>query len=317
MKNDMKILLTGSTGMVGRNFLEHPATERFDLLTPGSTELNLCDYIATEAYLKKYQPDIIIHAAGRVGGIQANIKEPVRFLLDNLDMGRNIVWAARQSGIKKLINLGSSCMYPRNHEAPLLEEKVLQGELEPTNEGYALAKVTVSRLCEYISRENAQYQFKTIIPCNLYGRWDKFDPAHSHMIPAVIHKLHNAKKTGLAEVDIWGDGTASREFMYAGDMADCLIQAIQHFDTLPSIMNAGLGADYTINEYYHAIARAVGYTGSFVQDLSKPVGMQRKLVDITKQKKWGWQATTSLQDGLAKTYQFYLSNIVKGETGHA
>lgn len=313
----MKILLTGSTGMVGRNFLEHPATKSFELLTPGSVELNLCDYFATEAYLKKNQPDIIIHAAGRVGGIQANIKEPVRFLLDNLDMGRNIVWAARQCGVRKLINLGSSCMYPRNHEEPLLEEQVLQGELEPTNEGYALAKVMVSRLCEYISREDDRFQFKTIIPCNLYGRWDKFDPAHSHMIPAVIHKLHNAKQAKLAKVDIWGDGMASREFMYAGDLADCLVQAVQKFDTLPSIMNAGLGIDYTINEYYHAIATVVGFTGSFVHDLSKPVGMQRKLVNITKQKKWGWQATTSLQDGLSRTYQYYLSAIAKGEFEHA
>lgn len=302
----MRILLTGGSGMVGRNFLEHPGIGAYEVISPSSSELDLFNYSAVSRYLDRQRPDVIIHAAGRVGGIQANMKEPTRFFLENLDMGRNIVWAAYKSGIKKLINLGSSCMYPRNAPNPLKEESILQGELEPTNEGYALAKIMVSRLCGYIAAENPEYRYKTLIPCNLYGRWDKFDPAHSHMIAAVIHKLHQAKVVGRDEVEIWGDGTVRREFMYAGDLADCLIRAVRDFDTLPLNMNVGLGADYTVNEYYRAAANVVGYTGAFVHDLTKPGGMRQKVVDVVLQTKWGWSSGTSLEQGLVSTYKYYL-----------
>ncbi len=170
----LKVVLTGGTGMVGRNLLEHLDTDRIEVLSPHSRELDLRDYSSVEAYLRQHQPALVIHAAGKVGGIQANMREPVGFLLENLDMGRNIVWAAHQTGVRRLLNLGSSCMYPRNCNEPLREELVLTGELEPTNEGYALAKITTARLCEYIVRENADFHYKTLIPCNLYGRFDKF-----------------------------------------------------------------------------------------------------------------------------------------------
>jgi len=302
----MKILLTGSNGMVGRNILEHQDIRSFEILTPSSRELDLLNYAAVEHYLKRNAPDLVIHAAGKVGGIQANIKEPVRFLLDNLDMGRNIVWASRICGVRKLINLGSSCMYPRNAPNPLKEEMILQGELEPTNEGYAIAKITTAKLCEYISREEPEYQYKTLIPCNIYGRWDKFDPVLSHMIPAVIKKIHDAKMHGDKQVVIWGDGTARREFMFAGDLADCIMHAIRHFDSIPSLMNVGLGTDHTITEYYHAIADVVGYTGSFSHDLSKPVGMRQKLVAIDRLTSCDWHAGSTLKSGLSSTYQFFL-----------
>lgn len=292
--------------MVGRNLLEHPGISEFDILAPRSSELNLLDFNAVQTYLQTNQPDMVIHAAGKVGGIQANMREPVGFLMDNLEMGRNIVWAAHQTGIKRLINLGSSCMYPRNHSEPLTEEMVLKGELEPTNEGYALAKVVTARLCEYIMREDASFHYKTLIPCNIYGRYDKFDPAHSHLIPAIIHKVHQAKQSGQQTVEIWGDGTARREFMYAGDLADALLRAITHFDALPAYMNVGLGHDHTINDYYHAAAQVMGYTGGFVHDTSKPVGMARKLVSVERQKKWGWSARHELRDGIEKTYKYYL-----------
>ncbi len=292
--------------MVGRNFLEHAAAKDFEVAAPTSAELDLRDHGAVHAALERFQPDIVVHAAGKVGGIQANIREPVSFLLDNLDMGRNIVWASRNLGIKRLLNLGSSCMYPRDATNPLREEKVLQGELEPTNEGYALAKVTVARLCEYIGREQPEFKYKTLIPCNIYGRHDKFDPQHSHMVPAIIHKLHQAKEQGRQFVDIWGDGNARREFMYAGDLADCIWTAVQKFDTMPGTMNVGLGCDLTVNEYYEAGARVVGYNGGFKHDLSKPVGMKQKLVSVERATSWGWQAPTSLEQGLAKTYAYYL-----------
>jgi GDP-L-fucose synthase len=302
----IRILLTGGGGMVGRNVLEHSEIGEFEILAPRSGELDLRDFNAVTSYLNTHRADMVIHAAGKVGGIQANMREPVSFLMDNLDMGRNIVWAAHEAGIKRLINLGSSCMYPRNHSEPLREEMVLKGELEPTNEGYALAKVVTARLCEYIMREDASYQYKTLIPCNIYGRHDKFDPAHSHLVPAIIHKIHQARKNGQEAVEIWGDGTARREFMYAGDLADAVVRAIKNFDTLPNYMNVGLGHDYTINEYYQAAADVMGYTGGFAHDVSKPVGMARKLVSVERQQAWGWTAHHGLSEGIEKTYSFYL-----------
>jgi GDP-L-fucose synthase len=305
----MKILLTGAGGMVGKNFLEHPEINFFQVLAPRSWELDLQDFVAVQAYLDKHRPDIVIHAAGKVGGIQANMREPVGFLLENLDMGRNIVWASRQTGVRRLINLGSSCMYPRNHIEPLAEELVLKGELEPTNEGYALAKVVTARLCEYITREDPGYQYKTLIPCNLYGRYDKFDPDQSHLIPAIIHKVHQAKLAGDGQVEIWGLGNARREFMYAGDLADVLIRAVKAFESLPMMMNVGLGHDYSINEYYQATADVLDYRGVFIHDLSKPVGMARKLVNVERQQSWGWNAQHTLRSGIEKTYDFYLKDI--------
>jgi GDP-L-fucose synthase len=304
----MKIFLTGGAGMVGKNILEHPAAKNHEFFAPDISELDLFNFEAVKASISRVKPDVVIHAAGRVGGIQANMAHPVAFLLENLDMGRNLVWAARQCGVKELINLGSSCMYPRNAENPLKEEMVLKGELEPTNEGYALAKVTVSRLCSYISKETPEFSYKTLIPCNLYGRWDKFAPEHSHMIPAVIRKLHEAKAKGLKTIDIWGDGTARREFMYAGDVADCIHRAVTHFDTMPELMNVGLGGDHSVNDYYHAVAEVVGYEGSFAHDLSKPAGMARKLVDTSRLQAWGWKASTSLKDGIAASYDFFKTN---------
>jgi len=302
----MLILLTGASGMVGRNFLECPGVNAYEILSPSSDELNLFNYTEVKKYLNYHKPNFIIHAAGKVGGIQANVREPVRFLVENIDMGRNIVLAARETGIKKLINLGSSCMYPRNASNPLKEEMILKGEFEPTNEGYALAKVVVARLCEYIGRENYEYQYKTLIPCNLYGRWDKFDPAQSHLIPALVKKIHGAKINSQTEVDIWGSGTARREFMYAGDLADCLVYSINNFETLPTAMNVGLGYDFTIDEYYETAAEVMGYKGKFTHDLSKPEGMRQKLVDVSRLRSWGWQAKTTLKEGIEKTYEFYL-----------
>lgn len=307
----MRVMVTGAGGMVGKNLLEHPGMSCFEVLAPLRDELDLFDYPAVENYLLRTRPDMVIHAAGKVGGIQANMREPVRFFLENLDIGRNVVLAARNAGVKRLINLGSSCMYPRNAPNPLREEYILTGELEPTNEGYALAKITMARLCQYISSQYPDFQYKTLLPCNLYGRWDKFDPDHSHLIPAIIHKLHQAVINGQNEVEIWGDGSARREFMYSSDLADCLVRATERFESLPSLMNVGLGYDYSIIEYYEKAAEVVGYQGSFVHDLSKPVGMKQKVVDVEKLSGWEWQASTSLYDGLVSTYEFYCQQIGK------
>jgi nucleoside-diphosphate-sugar epimerase len=303
----MKILLTGANGMVGKNIVEVSLKHQHQFLSPSSQELNLLDGEAVKHYLQIHNPDMIIHAAGIVGGIQANMAQPVKFLVQNMQMGLNILMAANDCNIAKFLNLSSSCMYPKDALNPLGEDLILKGELEPTNEGYALAKVTSTRLCEYITKENSTRDYKTIIPCNIYGRFDKFDPDHSHMIPAVIRKLDEAKKNNLLDVDIWGDGEARREFMYAEDLAKFIFYAIENFEGMPQNLNVGLGHDYSINEYYQAVAKVVGFTGAFKHDLSKPVGMRQKLIDDTRLREFGWGHQTSLTAGIQKTYKFYLS----------
>lgn len=307
----MKILLTGGNGMVGKNILEHTNAKKHTILHPSSKELNLQDYNAVENFIKEHQPNFIIHAAGLVGGIQANIAHPVDFLVQNLDMGRNIIMAAKKSGVKNFMNLASSCMYPRNAENPLKEELILKGELEPTNEGYALAKAMATRLCEYITKEDVSFQYKTIIPCNLYGKYDKFSPEHSHMVPAVIQKIYEAKELKKEEIEIWGDGLSRREFMYAVDLADFIFYGIENFQKMPQNLNVGLGFDYTINEYYQAIAKEIGYLGKFKHDLTKPTGMRQKLIDDTKLRAFGWQHKTSLEEGIKKTLEYFKKYVLQ------
>ena len=300
------ILLTGANGMVGKNILSHANAHSFKWLAPRRKELNLTDQFAVEGFIKKHQPDFIIQAAGLVGGIQANISVPVDFLVNNMRIGMNVLHGAMLAGTPNVLNLGSSCMYPRNAINPLKEEMVLAGELEPTNEGYAIAKVSAARLCQYISQQFPDLAYKTAIPCNLYGRFDHFEAHRSHMIPAVIDKLHKAKKSQIQQVDIWGDGLSRREFMYAQDLADFVFYAMNNFSAMPNMLNVGLGKDVLINDYYKAIAEAVGYKGGFTHDLSKPSGMRQKLVDTTKLQDFGWHAPTSLEQGIEKTYTYFL-----------
>jgi GDP-L-fucose synthase len=302
----MKILITGSRGMVGHNLLENDDINRHDIFKPASSELDLLNLIDVRNYLKRIQPDMIIHCAGKVGGIQANMKDMYGFFTNNIVMGTNLIKTAKEAGIKKILNLSSSCAYPRNYKNPLKEEYILQGELEPTNEGYALAKLSIQKMCEYISGEYPDFQYKTFIPCNLYGRWDKFDEKNSHMIPSVMKKIYHAKKTGIQEIEIWGDGTARREFMYAADLASAIAKAVNNFDTVPNIMNIGLGYDFTINEYYETIKKVLKYTGTFTHNISRPVGMKQKLLDISRQTQWGWNPRTELEEGINKTYQFFM-----------
>ena len=297
--------------MVGRNILEHPRTNDYNFIAPNSKELDLTQPSAVDAFVRKVQPTMVVHAAGLVGGIQANIAKPIMFLERNLTIGRNIIMASHQAGVQKFLNLASTCMYPSVSVSPLHEGMILTGSLEPTNEGYALAKIMTTRLCQYILKEDPTAQYKTMIPCNLFGRYDKFDPKNSHLLPAIIHKVHSAKVSGDLTVEIWGDGTARREFMYAGDLADAILLAVGDFDSFPEVMNCGIGTDYSINEYYEAVAEVIGWTGKFCHDLSKPVGMQRKLCAIERQSSWGWSAPTNLRDSIRKTYEFYMNEAEK------
>ena len=304
-----KIMLTGCRGMVGSNILESDLASNYDWLAPNRAELNLENYDAVKIYIDRYQPDIVIHAAGRVGGIQANMAHPVEFLVENIDIGRNVIMASKNSGIKKLINLSSSCIYPRNALNPLTEDMVLKGELEPTNEGYALAKIFTLRLCQYISNQDTSFQYKTLIPCNLYGRHDKFDSENSHLIPAIINKVHQAKILNLESVEIWGDGEVRREFMYVGDLADFIFKTLDDFSEIPNVMNIGLGYDFSVNQYYEAVRSVLGWSGFFTHDLSKPEGMRKKMVSVDKLNFLGWKAGTSLEEGIRKSYNFYLDKL--------
>lgn len=302
----MKILLTGSNGMVGKNILEHSECSKYEFLTPRSNELNLLKYDEVLSYFTKHKPDIVIHCAGLVGGIQANMKEPVRFLVENSDMGRNVVMASREVGVTKFLNMASSCMYPKDHDDLLTEELVLTGPLEPTNEGYALAKIMTMRLGQYINKETQKMVYKTLIPCNLYGRWDKFSESNSHMLPAVIRKVHKANLNKEQSVEIWGTGNARREFMYAADLADFVFFALNNWEKIPESVNVGLGFDHSINDYYQTIAKVLGYKGGFHHDLSKPEGMKRKVVSTRLADQLGWKAKTSLEEGIKKTFEFFL-----------
>lgn len=305
----LRVLLTGGAGMVGRNIAEHPAVGGWELVAPRRQDLDLEQGESVKAFMRDVRPQVVIHTAGLVGGIHANMARPVDFLVRNTDIGRNVILGAVACGVPTLLNLGSSCMYPRGSDAPLKEAQVLTGELEPTNEAYALAKIYAARLCQYLRQQEPTLQYRTLIPCNLYGRHDHFDAERSHLVAAALLKLHAARVSGAATVDIWGDGTARREFMDAADLADAVVRHIHQGHDTPELMNIGPGHDHAVNDYYAAAAEVVGWQGRFVHDLSRPVGMKRKLVDVTRQTAWGWAPRISLREGLARSYQYYLETF--------
>ena len=301
----MRVLVTGSGGMVGRNTIGHKKARHFEILAPSRQELDLANYSLLVDFLVENKPDIIVHAAGKVGGIKANIADPYGFLLENLTLGLNILNAAKECGIPRFLNLGSSCVYPRNASNPIEETAILTGSLETTNEGYALSKILAIRICDYITDQFRALNYKSIIPCNLYGPFDKFDKNNAHLVPAIINKIHDAVVSGNKTVKIWGDGFARREFMFAPDLGGLIWEACERFDSLPPIMNVGLGYDYTVKEYYETVGSVIGFKGKFECDLNQPVGMSKKLVCIQKLTEWGWAPTTELEHGIAQTYEYY------------
>lgn len=303
------LFLTGGTGLVGRNLREHPDAEAYEIIAPTSAELDLRDPIGVAKRLAEVRPDIVVHAAGRVGGIQANIAAPVAFLDDNLMMGRNVVMGAVHAGVRCLINLGSTCIYPATAPNPLREEVILTGPPEQTNEGYALAKLAVLKLCSYISAADPSRHYKTLIPCNLYGRYDHFHADRSHLIAAVIEKVHRAKMSGASQIEVWGDGTARREFMYAGDMASAILTAASRIEEVPDLMNVGVGHDLNVADYYRAVGETLGWHGELRFNLDRPVGMARKLADISRLQAFGWSAKVALREGLESTARYYLTEV--------
>tara|TARA_Y100001968_G_scaffold312739_1_gene336236 strand:- start:397 stop:1323 length:927 start_codon:yes stop_codon:yes gene_type:complete len=305
----MKVWITGASGMVGQNLIEHSQANQYQLLIPTRNELDLLNKESIINWIDKYKPDAVIHAAGKVGGIQANIANPTDFLSTNIEIGVNVITSCMKLNIKKLINLGSSCMYPKQGKNPLKEESLLTSSLEPTNEGYALSKIVSQRLCQYHCRNNINSFFKTLIPCNIYGKYDSFKEQDSHLLPSIIRKVHKAKLENRNQIEIWGTGNARREFMYAEDLADAIWFCLKNISTLPDSTNIGLGQDFSILEYYKTVCEILNYQGNFIHNLNKPEGMKQKLVAIDIIKKLGWKHKTDLKKGIKITYDYFISTI--------
>lgn len=293
--------------MLGRAILRQAKAKNIDweFVTPRSSELELKDQKSVDDYFANNKFDAVIHAAARVGGIKANMDDMAGFMTDNLLMNTNIIQSALKHSVKRLINLGSSCMYPRDYRQPLVEEDVLAAPLEPTNEGYAIAKIAAARMCEYISKQFGVF-YRTFIPCNLYGPGDNFNPVNSHLLPATILKIHNAKKNG-GNVEIWGDGTVRREVLFIDDLAGFIIDAVERLEELPSVLNLGSDKDYSVNDIYANAAEALGWQGEFTHKLDAPMGMRHKLMSSAKARQYGWNPQTDLATGIKKAYEVFLS----------
>ena len=302
----MRICITGGSGLVGSAICKFLQDE-FEIHYPTHNELDLENFIEVSKYFKKNNFDCVIHAAGFVGGIGANCKNNYEFFLKNLEMGKNVVISANESGIKKLVNIGSSCIYPSHFTEPIKEECLFDGKFEKTNEGYSLAKASIIKLISFINHQHGR-NYKSIIPCNLYGPNDNFNESSSHLIPAIILKTHNALKNKEKSIEIWGDGMAKREFMFVSDLAEFINIFIKKYEIIKQeFVNVGNGFDCSINEYYNFIADILGYSGNFVNNLSKPSGMQRKLLDVSFQKSFGWEPKVSLEKGINLTYEYFLT----------
>lgn len=283
---------------------------QWKLLTPSKDEVDLRDGKAVQQVLKRASVDTVIHCAARVGGIQANISDPVGFLADNALINVNVVEAAYKTGVAKLINLGSSCMYPKDYRSPLREDDLLAAPLEPTNEGYALSKLIGAKLCEYISQAG-EYLYRTVIPCNLFGPGDDFSQERSHLIAAIIVKVDRALETGSSTLEVWGDGESRREFLFVEDLADFLVSVASRLQELPTYVNVGYGVDYSVNEYYEMVAEAMGFRGDLVHDLNRATGMRRKLLDSTRAARLGWQPRTGILEGIHRTVEYYKERVVR------
>jgi GDP-L-fucose synthase len=305
----MKVLITGAAGMLGSALLRtFESLENHDVLPLTRADLDLRSKTEFEKQLRDFAPDLVIHAAAKVGGIQANISHPVEFLADNLQMDSNIITTSLANGIENLLYIGSSCMYPRDYRQPLVESDILQAPLEPTNEGYAIAKIAGSKLCEYASK-SLGVSYKTIIPSNLYGPGDNFNPRTSHLLASVIRKVHEAKVIGSKEIDVWGSGNARREFTYIDDLSEWIAGRASSLNELPPVLNVGIGIDYSINQFYQTALDSLGVSAVLRHDLTKPEGMQSKLMDSTvARESFGWSPKTDLNTGIAKTYQWFLAN---------
>nr|WP_245365474.1 GDP-L-fucose synthase [Chryseobacterium scophthalmum] len=303
-----KIYIAGHNGMVGSAIWRQLEEKGYqNLIGRSSKELDLRDQNAVMSFLKDEKPDVIIDAAAKVGGILANNNFPYQFLMENMQIQNNLIDSALKNDIEKFIFLGSSCIYPKLAPQPLKEEYLLTDSLEPTNEWYAVAKITGIKTCEAIRKQFGK-DYVSMMPTNLYGTHDNFDLNTSHVLPAMIRKFHEAKENNNAPVTLWGSGTPMREFLFVDDMAASVIFALEN--ELPEhLYNVGTGVDLTIKELAELIQKIVGHAGEIVWDSSKPDGTPRKLMDISKMHNLGWKHQVDLEEGISKTYQWFLENI--------
>lgn len=306
MDKKTKIYIAGHRGMVGSAVWRALSALGYtNLIGKTSKELNLRNQAEVTAFFEAEHPEVVVDAAAKVGGILANNENPYPFLMENLQIQNNLIDAAHHYDVEKFMFLGSSCIYPKFAAQPLKEEYLLTDSLEPTNEWYAIAKIAGVKACEAI-RKQYNKDFVSLMPTNLYGPNDNFDLKSSHVLPAMIRKFHEAKQNN-SPVELWGSGTPMREFLHVDDMAKAVVYALEH--TLPdNLYNVGTGVDVTIKELAETIQHIVGHTGSIVWDSSKPDGTPRKLMDVSKLKKEGWQSEIDLKSGIASTYQWFLEN---------
>jgi GDP-L-fucose synthase len=308
MNKYSKIFIAGHKGMVGSAVHELLVIKGYNnIIYRTSTELDLRDQNAVEAFFEFEKPQFVIDAAARVGGILANNNYPYQFLMDNLQMQNNLIHSSLKHDVEKFIFLGSSCIYPKLAPQPLKEEYLLTSALEPTNEWYALAKIAGVKACEAVRKEYNR-NFLSLMPTNSYGPNDNFDLKSSHVLPAMIRKFHEAKLNNNAAVTLWGSGAPMREFIFVEDLADAVVFAFEN-DLKDHLYNLGTGKDLTIRELAMQIQKTIGHQGEIIWDSSKPDGTPRKLMDISKLAEAGWTAKTSLQDGLNLTYQWFLKNV--------
>ncbi|WP_026568357.1 GDP-L-fucose synthase [Bacillus sp. UNC41MFS5] len=307
MNNESKIYVAGHRGLVGSAIVRKLEEKGYiNLVYRNSKELDLRDKNAVDNFFVEEKPEFVFLAAAKVGGIVANNEYPADFIRDNLLIQTNIIDAAYRNNVEKLLFLGSTCIYPKMAPQPLKEEYLLTGVLEPTNEPYAIAKIAGIKMCESYNRQYGT-QYISVMPTNLYGENDNFDLHTSHVLPALIRKFHEAKESNASFVEVWGTGTPKREFLYSDDLADASIFLMNNYSG-NEIVNIGVGDDLPIKELAEMIKETVGFTGEIQFDTSKPDGTPRKLVDVTKLNSLGWKATTSLEEGLKKAYQWFLDN---------
>ena len=305
--NGLRVWVAGHAGMVGSALCRRLTRENCELVTARRTEVDLRRQGETERWIAAKKPDAIFLAAATVGGIYANNTRPAEFIYDNLAIETNVIEAARAAGVKKLMFLGSSCIYPRLAPQPMREEALLTGPLEPTNEWYAIAKIAGIEMCRAY-REQYACDFISAMPTNLYGPEDNFDLESSHVVPALIAKAHRAKVAGAPTITVWGSGKPRRELLYVDDLADALVHLMKTYSDDRHV-NVGTGEDVTIDELASTVCEVVGFRGERRYDSGKPDGAPRKLLDVSRLKTLGWSATTSLRDGLARTYDFYLKQV--------
>ena len=302
-----KVWIAGHRGLVGSAIAKRLSRENCTIVTIDRDELDLRDQVGVKKWLEKEKPSIIILAAAKVGGIVANSTQPADFLYDNLVIETNIIKAAHEIEVKKLLFLGSSCIYPRDAKQPMVEEELLTGPLEKTNESYAIAKIAGLKMCEAF-RTQYGCDFISAQPTNLYGEGDKFDPELGHVIPALMVKAHKGKINDYPTLNVWGSGTPKREFLYIHDLADALIHLLKNYSG-KSHINIGTGEEFSIKQLAEKICDVVGFQGELVFDKTKPDGSPRKLVNNSRLAELGWKSKTNLNDGLTKTYKWYLDNI--------